>query len=230
MSDVDTNLPDVVTKSRFAQLTKVTPGRVSQWISERKLTGEALVGQGRSAQIRVPVALRQLRLRLDVDQRLANGIETRLDGAPVSAGNGVEDGPTSEADRLEEQIKRARLAALERQNRKLAEDEALRAGRFVLTDDVETRLGRIMADLFQRFDVVIADLAEDLAPVAGIPKRALMQRMGGVYRNWRTRTAQELRKHAASLPRLTEVELSENGTAVIEDRTANLEEVDDAQG
>src|SRR6202044_1433319 len=47
----------------------VSAARVSQWLSDGKLTGEAIVGHGLRARIRVDVARAQLKRRLDVNQR-----------------------------------------------------------------------------------------------------------------------------------------------------------------
>jgi hypothetical protein len=57
--------PDVISKAEFARRRSVTPGRVSRWIGEGKIFGAALVGEGRSAQIRESVAVAQLRNKLD---------------------------------------------------------------------------------------------------------------------------------------------------------------------
>ncbi len=60
----------LVSKSKFAEMVGRTPARVSQWVTEGKLSG-ALVGAGRAAQIDVDVALAQLGLTLDLSQQLA---------------------------------------------------------------------------------------------------------------------------------------------------------------
>jgi hypothetical protein len=73
--------PDVISKAEFARRRKVSPGRVSQWISEKKLQGEALVGEGREQRIRETVACQQLRRSLDVSQSLGNGLSTNLQPA-----------------------------------------------------------------------------------------------------------------------------------------------------
>ena len=75
-----------ISKSDFARLVGVTPGRVTQWISEEKIDGEALVGSGRDAKICVAVAVEQLRERLDVNNRARASAKAQLDGiasAPV---------------------------------------------------------------------------------------------------------------------------------------------------
>ena len=43
--------PEIVSKSEFARLSNVSAARVSQWISEKKIYGEAIVGEGRDAKI-----------------------------------------------------------------------------------------------------------------------------------------------------------------------------------
>ena len=70
---------EVVSKGQFAALRNVSPGRVSQWISEGKIKPDALVGEGRNAKINVAVATQQLRDALDVGQLTGNGVGTRLD-------------------------------------------------------------------------------------------------------------------------------------------------------
>jgi hypothetical protein len=56
---------DVVTKGRFAVLAGVSQPRVSQWLAEGKISGDAIVGSGPKARIRVAVAQKQLRRNLD---------------------------------------------------------------------------------------------------------------------------------------------------------------------
>ncbi|MVA55958.1 hypothetical protein [Agrobacterium vitis] len=67
-----------VTKGQFAELIGVSPGRVSQYLTEGKISPAALDGVGRNAKINVERAKADLRLTLDVSQRLGNGIDTRL--------------------------------------------------------------------------------------------------------------------------------------------------------
>jgi hypothetical protein len=70
-----------MSKSEFARRCGVSPQRVGQWISEGKLTDDAIVGEGRKAKINVPIALEQLKERLDPTQRFSlNGLSTRLGG------------------------------------------------------------------------------------------------------------------------------------------------------
>lgn len=62
---------EAVRKSTFAKLRGVSPGRVSQWLADGLISGDAIVGDGRSARIVVEIANEQLRERLDQTRRLS---------------------------------------------------------------------------------------------------------------------------------------------------------------
>jgi hypothetical protein len=71
----------LLSKSEFARHCGVSPQRVHQWVVEGKISDDAIVGVGRTAKINVPIALAQLRERLDTGQRFSlNGLSTRLNG------------------------------------------------------------------------------------------------------------------------------------------------------
>ena len=74
---------EIVTKGEFAVLCKVSPGRVTQWIGDGKISPAALVGEGRSAKIRVAQAQADLKRSLDPNQMSGNGIRTRIPGGPL---------------------------------------------------------------------------------------------------------------------------------------------------
>ena len=67
-----------ITKGEFARRRGVSPGRVSQWLSEGKISGAAIIGEGRAALIDEVLACEQLGLRLDTGQRTGNGLKTNL--------------------------------------------------------------------------------------------------------------------------------------------------------
>jgi hypothetical protein len=86
MSAPEDHPAGTVTKTEFAAMLNVSVGRISHYITDGKLSGEALVGDSRRTQrIRVECALAQLRVRLDPGQMLGNGKTTRLeiDSAPA---------------------------------------------------------------------------------------------------------------------------------------------------
>lgn len=74
----------LVSKGKFAEMVGRTPAAVSQWIAGGKLSGAALVGEGRFAQVNVEVALQQLGITLDLGQQLAQSAPI-LSGATLPA-------------------------------------------------------------------------------------------------------------------------------------------------
>ena len=76
---------EVLTKSRFAELVKRDAAFVTRAIASGKLSGAALVGEGRSTRIRVDVALQQLGRQLDLSQQLAQDKPILPEALPVEA-------------------------------------------------------------------------------------------------------------------------------------------------
>jgi hypothetical protein len=65
----------LVRKSDFAQKCRVSAPRVSQWLTEGKIDGAAVVGTGQRAMLDAGLAREQLRERLAVDERFGqNGL------------------------------------------------------------------------------------------------------------------------------------------------------------
>lgn len=68
-----------MSKAEFAELIRVSPSRISQYLSGGILDDAALVGSGRSARIRVNVAIEQIRARREPSQATGlNGMRTQL--------------------------------------------------------------------------------------------------------------------------------------------------------
>jgi hypothetical protein len=219
--------PEIVSKSAFARLSNVTPGRVSQWLSEKKIHGDAIIGEGRDAQIHVARARVQLRLHLDIGQRMGNGLSTQLDGpapiAPATAAPVANDpGPTAQVlpfarlvppepvrDPIEEQIKRERLETARRTNRKMAQEEAASAGRYVLADDARKEVGKSVAQVLSSTDGWIADVTSKISAKFALPQRDVLHLMRSEFRNFRATLASSLRQQAENLPEMVEDELSE---------------------
>jgi len=201
--------PAVVTKGKFAELTRVSPGRVSQWIAERKISGKALEGEGREQRIRVEEACRQLKRTLDIGQRLGNGIDTRLEPtAPTLAAEQSAAPPSKNpADAVEEQIKRARLKQIELQNSKAAEEAAARAGILTDAEAAQRQMGRIAAQLITAFESLLPDIATALAArFPAVPQRDALHIMRAEIHAGRSRLAAAMKVEAAALPELAEVE------------------------
>ena len=119
-----------MTKGQFAALAGVSQARVSQYLADGKISGEAIVGSGHRARIRVAMALEQLGRTLDPSQHLGANGRARV-------GSGDDDGTVEDA------IKRARLEQLELANEHARAVQEANAGRYVLADDTRQQMGAI---------------------------------------------------------------------------------------
>lgn len=202
-----------LSKGDFARATNVTPGRVSQWIAERKIHGDALVGEGRHQRVHVETAKAQLRAQLDIGQRLGNGIDTRL--APAAPAEPIAAPPAQAplplADPIEEQIKRARLESIARDNRRKAEEEAARAGRYVDAEAARQQLGRQAGQMLAIFEGSLAELATSVAAQFKLPQRDVLHLLRGEFRTVRARIAALLAQRAAEVPPLLAEEQTNDG-------------------
>jgi hypothetical protein len=214
--------PGIVSKSEFARLSNVVPGRVTQWISEKKIYGAAIVGDGRFAQIRVAVARAQLKRHLNIGQRLGNGLSTTLDGPPTAAmqieaplDSGAEvlafqrppAQPDPPRDPIEEQIKRERLETARRTNRKMAEEEAARSGRYILAENARKEIGKSVAQVLNSTDGWIAELASKLSAKFALPQRDVLHLVRSEFREFRATLAGAMRQQSEAMPEMIEDEL-----------------------
>ncbi|ODN70207.1 hypothetical protein [Methylobrevis pamukkalensis] len=204
---------EVVTKGDFARLLNVSAGRVSQYISEGKIFGPAIVGEGMRARIDVDVAREQLRSGLDTTQRFSlNGLSTRLDDAPApvvaTISTGSSSSVSSRADSLEEQIKREKLAQARMQTERQAEERAASAGRYVLASAMREEAVKVAARMLTLFEGAISDMAGEVTAAAGaaanegrtLTNRDITFALKGSLRKVRERAAREIRDQALALP------------------------------
>lgn len=152
----------VVSKGEFARISNVSPGRVTQWIAEGKITGDALVGEGRAARIRVRAAQSQLKRHLDPNQMTANGVRTRIPTGPLVP-------PTPEpveADDSAPSDDRSPLGDLTEERTRLAKEQADRVammnaalrGELIKATEAERRWSEQMVTLRSRMLAVANDL------------------------------------------------------------------------
>ncbi|MDP1642731.1 MAG: hypothetical protein Q8L59_11150 [Phenylobacterium sp.] len=218
---------EVVSKGQFAILIGVSPGRVSQMISEGKIDGDALSGEGRSAKIRVEVARAQLRERTDLGQRLGNGLETRLDGslpfsghapltegapdnAPRLAGAGepsrfpspTHAPPPGPTDPVADRLKQLKLSDAERRERQALEGDLARRGAYVRSDQSRAAMVGVAQSMLNVFEGSLADLAQALATRFELPHRDVAHVLRQEFRAVRARAATAARERAEELPRL----------------------------
>lgn len=186
---------EIVSKGQFAVLCNVTPGRVSQWISEGKLHGEALVGEGRSAKINVDLGRAQVKASRDVDQaHSGNGLATRLDSdTPRAPGLPLTNTVT-------DQIAEQRLELLKRQNREKETEEYARLGQLVEADDARRHAGQEVARAINRFEGALPEFANAIAAKFKVPARDVLHELKARWRTVRAAGAVEARERAEPLP------------------------------
>jgi len=196
---------DIVGKKQFANLIGVSPSRVTQFLAQKKLYGDALVGEGHHARIRVSVACEQLKRGLD--PRWSGRV--RLDIPDM----GAESSATAPPDRVEESIKQERLAALQLANERARENAALRAGTFILTADSKREMGRLGAKLMAMFDAAMAEFSTGIAAKSNLSARDAQHLLRTMFRQIRERASQVEAQAASALPLLIE-EAESAGDAV----------------
>lgn len=195
-----------VTKGEFARIINVSPGRVSQYIAEGKLYGAALVGEGRAARIAVDVATEQLRNKLDISQRLGNGLDTRLAASPAPAGLPAAPTPPPDtaARTLEDQIKVEKLEGLRRQRRREEEEDRARAGLYTRTEDVTASTRRLVGTLLDGIEGGLTGMAQAVAARFELPQRDVLHLLRQEFRTVRENIARRTRAAAAELPEVVD--------------------------
>lgn len=191
-----------VTKGEFARLINVTPGRVSQYIAEGKIGGDALAGEGRSARIVVDVARAQLRRTLDVSQMIGNGVTTRLsagEAAPATAAVTEPPATLPRADLVADQIRIEQLRAIRAKNRREEEEARAREGIYSRTADVRAGYRRITARVLSLFEGGLATMASEIASRFEAPQRDVLHLMRTEMRKIRAAAATEAQGAAARL-------------------------------
>jgi hypothetical protein len=193
----------VASKSQFAALAGVSAGRVSQWITEGKITEDEMEGTGRNAKIKVGPACARLKLKLDAAQRLGNGLRTNLSivsPLPITEQQTQKPEPQGAVDKLDLQLKEQKLKQAEAQNRKLEEDERARRGLYVRTQDASAETAKITGTILQMFEGGLADVAAEIAAEYKLPARDVIHLMRKRFREVRAKISGQLADEAEQLP------------------------------
>lgn len=210
---------DIITKGEFAERRGVSRARVSQWIKEKKIPPSAIVGEGRGAKIRERLACESLRKKLDPMQLAGNGLGTRLDVLPAKPSATLAPGaePNSAApadDQIEDRIKSERLAALQRTNRREAEDEAQRAGRLTDAAAAANEMRRVAGQMLTVFEGSLPELASAIAAKWKLPQRDVLHLLRAEFIKVRAQASATFRKTAESIPRLAGLDIEDaNGAS-----------------
>lgn len=199
-----------ISKAELARRLNVSPGRVSQYLAEGKISGPAIVGEGRAAQILASVAIAQLRKNLDPMQMAGNGVSTRLipehPPRPASAAPLIEPMSQSSAsdimprsDSIEEQIKQERLETLRRQNRIAAIEDAKRVGTITDAAAAQAEKRQLVAKVLNVIEGGLPEMANAIATRWGMPQRDLVHLLRGEIRKLRANASQSLRRDLESI-------------------------------
>lgn len=207
----------VVSKGDFARLINVSPGRVSQMITEGKIGPEAIEGEGRRARIRVDVARRQIGERTDLGQRFGNGLDTQLNAQlelrPADPGSAAVVTrtvvPAPPSDPMADAIKRERLRGLQMANERLAEDRLAEQGRYVRADQTQAAMTRLAGSILTIFEGGLADIASAIAAELGVPQRDVLHKMRAEFRNIRAKAAEAARRDLVDMPVLLVDEIAD---------------------
>lgn len=215
----------VVSKGDFARIAGVSAARVSQYIAQGQIGPEAMVGEGRAARINVAVAMRQLRDRLDIGQRLANGLTTRIevpggqDGLPLpptAAAAGAPQPATVPPTReptVEDQLKAEKLWRARSDRRKREREERAEAGLYTRTEDASREMKRMAAGILEAVEGGLDGMARAISARFEVPTRDVLHLMRGEFRGVRERIAQGHRAAAATLAETIEDPVAEDDEA-----------------
>ncbi|MDX0605752.1 hypothetical protein GOD78_32325 [Sinorhizobium medicae] len=197
---------DIMTKSAFAAHVGVSAGRISQYIAERKIFGDALEGEGRNAKIRASVAVEQLRKTLDPSQRFgANGTATR--SAPVVSELSF-DGPekpkaplkpTVIVDPFIDEVAAEKLKQQKITTARMEREEALELGRYMLTDNARREMVKAVAEAFKVMEQAIPEMAKAIAAQFSVSTHDATHVLLKAFRDHRAKKARDFADAAAEL-------------------------------
>lgn len=211
-----------MTKGAFATLVNRAPSAVSNWIASGKLTGAALEGDGRTAVVVVAEALRQLGMKLDAGQQMAQAQPvtaaptTRL-GADYRTGLGdaQERKALAEAEASELKTAQLRNEARERDGSWLPTSQA--RAEFTATLHQVLRTTEVWLQIEASQAVLAAIVPDDVDALAtslnttpavvrgvlaavGMEQRALGVMLRDGYREHRRKAAERAGAEAQALP------------------------------
>jgi hypothetical protein len=189
-------VPHVLSKSEFASVG-ISPSRLSHYLREKKIGGDAVIGSGYSARIDAEIAKAQLDSRLDLSQRLGANGRARLEGV----GDGSASPPGAA---LDTEIKSARLRQLELANERAASEAAASSGRYVSAADVQQQFGAVAARLMAAFEASFLPIANAIVAAHAQTPQEVLRTMRSTWREVRAQAAKAQGEEALAMPSLVE--------------------------
>lgn len=207
----------LINATALASALQVSPGRVSQYVSEGKLDG-CYSGSGRARRFDLGKCVDALGKRLDRGQMMGNGAETRRaidavksgqadipSAAPRSPQSGATELPHKDPDRYE----LARTQKAEEEARRLRRQNAEAEGTFVLASEVERQVAKVVAQEIAEVESVLREGARKVADNLGVDYKAVRQLLTETWRAHRSGRAEALAEDA-SLALKTDAEIAED--------------------
>jgi hypothetical protein len=182
---------DLMTKGDFAAAIKVSPGRVSQYIAEGKIFGEALAGEGRAARIRASIARQQLSKTLEPSQRFGANGSALLGPGPVadrqllaSSSDSMAPRTTPPAQRETDvdELAQLRLRRERVTTEKAEREDMLEIGRYMLTADARRQMSRAVNEAFKVMDLGLGEMAKVMAEEFGISQHDAQHALQRAFR------------------------------------------------
>lgn len=198
-----------MSKGDFARECNVTPGRVSQWLSEGVIGTDCLDGEGRNARIIVDRAKAQIELRRDPGQAMGNGLGTRLDFGPVEPETPDEPQRPQKRDDVAHQIQLERLEQEKRKNRRETIDEQERLGTLVPAGEVRAQMTRLAQQVDEANGAMLADFAAAIAARFELPQRDVLHELRRVRTEKKAAEAERARGRAQTMPETVELAVGE---------------------
>jgi len=182
-----------LTTTELAQHLTVTKGRVSQWVSEGKLAG-CYTGDGRARRFDLEKCAAALGRGLDKGQMLGNGSQTRkairqiraeaeLPIVPASPERVRRDGRLDDAD--PDRLELAKIATAEENLRRIRRDNELAEGHYVLADEAQRQMTRLIAQEIAEIETVLRDAARAVADKLGVDFKVVRQQLVATWREHR---------------------------------------------
>ena len=182
-----------ISQAEFARRRNVSRARVSQWVKEGKISGDALV----AGQIDELLACQQLGQKLDIDQRHSgNGLKTNLQ--PV--GEAPPPLALPLVDTVESRIAQERLTGLQYSNRDKAKAEEIANGRLCDVADARAATVQQTAQLIARLEGALPEMATRLSAQFKLPQRDVLHALRAIWRDVRQAAAIEAYERAEPMP------------------------------
>jgi plasmid maintenance system antidote protein VapI len=199
-----------VNATELAATLNVTKARVSQYVSEGKLSG-CFTGEGRARRFDLVACAKALGRHLDKGQMMGNGAETRKAIADLASdavsGNRPAPVPSPPARRSDvemppndpDRYELARTQKAEEEARRLRRQNAEAEGSYALVSEVNRQVAQQMAQEIGEFEAVLRDGARQVADVLGVDFKTVRQILTDRWRGHRATRAAQLSAQAETM-------------------------------